>query len=64
MSTLPSYDELVAEVSKLMSEVKTLQRQVYDKKAHGLVPNSVKTPAPELFTGTYNIEMVRTFLNA
>ena len=31
--------------------------------AHGLVPDSVKMPAPELFTATHDSETVRTFIN-
>ena len=64
MSTLPSYGELMAKVSKLMSEVSTLQRQVQAKKADELVPDFIKMPAPELFTGIDDIEIVRTFLIA
>ena len=45
MNTSPSHEELVAEVSKLMSEVNILQHQVSAKKAYGLVPDSVKMPA-------------------
>ena len=48
----------------LISKVSTLQRQVYAKKAHGLVQDSVEMPAPELFTGTHDCEMLRTLLNA
>ena len=47
-----------------MSEISTLQRQMQAKKAYGLAPDSVKTPAPELFTGTHDGKTVRTFLNA
>ena len=35
-----------------------------DQKAHGFVLDSVRMPAPELFTGTHNGEMVKTFQNA
>ena len=64
MSPSPSFDELVADVSKIMSGLSTLQRQVQAKKAHGLVLDSVKMPAPELLIGAHDDEMVRTFLSA
>ena len=64
MSTPPSYDKLVVELSKLISEVSTLQRYVWAKKSHGLVPDSVKLPAPEFFIGTHDGKTLRTFLNA
>ena len=64
MSALPSYKEFLAEVSRLTSKLGTLWRQVQAKKAHGLVPDSVKMAAPELFTGTHGGEMVRILLNA
>ena len=54
----------MAKVSRLTSEIYTLQHYVKAKKAHGLIPDSVKMSAPELFTGTHDGEMVRTFLNA
>ena len=53
----------MAEVSRLTGELTTLQCKVQAKKAHGLVPDSVKMTAPELFTGTH-IEIIRAFLNA
>ena len=61
MSTQSSYDEFSAEVSKLMSKVSTLQRQV---QAYALDPYFVEMPAPELFTGTYDGKMITNFLNA
>ena len=64
MSAPPSYEELLAEVTRLTSELGTFQCQVQAKKAHGLVLDSEKMLAPELFTGTHDGEMVRTFLNA
>ena len=47
-----------------MSELSILKRQVQAQKAHGLVPDSVKMPEPEFFTGTHDGKMVKTFLNA
>ena len=34
------------------------------KKAHGLVPDTVKLPPPELFHGEHDGETVRAFVNA
>ena len=55
---------MAAKLSKQTSEVSTLKRQEQAKKAYGLVPDSVKMPALELFTGKHDGEMFRTFLNA
>ena len=64
ISNPPSYNELVAQERNMMSEVSTLQRQVQAKKAYGLVPDTVKTPKIELFIGTHDSKVVKTFLNA
>ena len=64
MSAPPSYEELVAEVTRLKSKLGILQRQVQVKKAHGSVPDSVKTLEPKLFTVNHDHKMVRIFLNA
>ena len=63
MSAPPSYKEFVAEISKFKSELSTLQLYVQAKKAHEFVPDFVKMPAPELFTGKHDGKMLMTFLN-
>ena len=41
-----------------------LNKQIIAKKAYRLVPDIVKMPPPELFTGKHDGETVRQFFNA
>ena len=44
----PLDDKLVARVTQLTRDFQQIYRQVTAKKAHGLMPDSVKLPAPEI----------------
>ena len=53
------YDQFFTGVAKVQDDMQQNNKQIIAKKAYRLVPDTVKMPPPELFTGKHDVETVR-----